>query len=155
MEWELSGETEVLGKNLPQWHFLQNKSNMTWSRIKLGPTNRLGYSMATCIQTIWKYEGKSKIIRTFVFPIYLHTSRGWTCMSFFYIVSFLFDALGPAVHKLRIPSTKKVFGWSRNHLCTASRLGVWCELLASDCWPENHCSLHCWSYTPFPGGLPV
>jgi hypothetical protein len=46
------------------------------------------------------YEWKSKIIRTFVFPIYLHESRGWTRTSFFYIVSFLFDTLGPAVHKL-------------------------------------------------------
>jgi hypothetical protein len=36
----------------------------------------------------------------FCFPIYLHKSRGSTNTSFFYIVSFLFDALGPAVHKL-------------------------------------------------------
>jgi hypothetical protein len=53
------------------------------------------------IANTWaNYEWKSRIIRTFVFPIYLHKSRGWTRTSFFYIVSFLFDALGPAVHKL-------------------------------------------------------
>jgi hypothetical protein len=29
VEWELAGETEVLGETLPQCHFAHHKSNMT------------------------------------------------------------------------------------------------------------------------------
>jgi hypothetical protein len=37
VEWELAGETEVVGENLPQYHFVHNKSHMTWSRLEPGP----------------------------------------------------------------------------------------------------------------------
>jgi hypothetical protein len=30
VEWELVGETELLGENLPQFHFVHHKSHMTW-----------------------------------------------------------------------------------------------------------------------------
>jgi hypothetical protein len=30
VKWELAGETEVLGENLSQWHFIHHKSHMTW-----------------------------------------------------------------------------------------------------------------------------
>jgi hypothetical protein len=37
VEWELAGGSEVLGENLPQWHFLHHKSHMTRPRIESGP----------------------------------------------------------------------------------------------------------------------
>jgi hypothetical protein len=38
VEWELAGETEVLGENLLQRHFVQHKSHMTWPGLEPGPT---------------------------------------------------------------------------------------------------------------------
>jgi hypothetical protein len=32
VEWELEGETEVLGEILPQRHFAHHKSHMTWDQ---------------------------------------------------------------------------------------------------------------------------
>jgi hypothetical protein len=32
LEWQLAGKTEVLGGNLPQWHFIHHKSHMAWDR---------------------------------------------------------------------------------------------------------------------------
>jgi hypothetical protein len=36
VEWALAGETEVLGENLLQGHFVHHKSHMTWTGIKRG-----------------------------------------------------------------------------------------------------------------------
>jgi hypothetical protein len=40
VEWELAGETEVLGENLPRCDFLRYKSHMSWPRIEPGPPRR-------------------------------------------------------------------------------------------------------------------
>jgi hypothetical protein len=37
VEWEFAGQTEVLGENLHQRHFVHNKSHMTWAGIEPGP----------------------------------------------------------------------------------------------------------------------
>jgi hypothetical protein len=36
VEWALAGETEVLGENLPQSHFIHHKYRMTWPEIEPG-----------------------------------------------------------------------------------------------------------------------
>jgi hypothetical protein len=49
VEWELAGETEVLGENLLQCHFLHQKSHMIWNPGRRGgkpATNRLCYGTA-------------------------------------------------------------------------------------------------------------
>jgi hypothetical protein len=52
VEWEMAGETEVLGENLPSSHTVYHKSYMTWPGIKPGhragkpKTNPLRYGTA-------------------------------------------------------------------------------------------------------------
>jgi hypothetical protein len=37
VEWRFAGETEVLGKKLPQRHFVHHKSHMTRPGLEPGP----------------------------------------------------------------------------------------------------------------------
>jgi hypothetical protein len=37
VEWELTGEAEVFGGNLPQCHFVHHKSHMFWPEFEPGP----------------------------------------------------------------------------------------------------------------------
>jgi hypothetical protein len=36
VEWELAGETEVLGENVPQFRCVHHKSHMTWPGLEPG-----------------------------------------------------------------------------------------------------------------------
>jgi hypothetical protein len=37
VEWRLEGEKEVLGKNLPQCHYVHYKSHIAWPGLEPGP----------------------------------------------------------------------------------------------------------------------
>jgi hypothetical protein len=57
VEWELAGESKVLGENLPQRHFVHHESHMTWPDLGSNPgrrgrkpaTNRLSYGTVITI----------------------------------------------------------------------------------------------------------
>jgi hypothetical protein len=80
VEWRLTGETEVLGENLPQRHIVHHKSHTNRPGLELGPrlkpaTNLLSYG-AACIgvskrQLIdWENMFFVPYIWTYVTPIF-------------------------------------------------------------------------------------
>jgi hypothetical protein len=62
VEWRLAEETEVLGKNLPQRHFIHHKSHMINPDSNPGrysgkpATNRLSYGEAFIKRITWKEQ---------------------------------------------------------------------------------------------------
>jgi hypothetical protein len=61
VEWGLAGETEVLGENLLQCHFVHHKSHMTWDRTRaaaVGSQRLTAWAMARPNETIWRIGRK-------------------------------------------------------------------------------------------------
>ena len=86
------------------------------------------------------------------YKLYFNKNRKLTITSFFNIVSLLFNALLPSLHKLLTPSEKKnIFGWAASHACTASFMRNTCATVFEFFYPfvdaplrQNTVPVLCW-----------
>jgi hypothetical protein len=60
VEWEFAGETEVLGQNLPQCHFVHHKSHMTWDQTRttvMGSRRLTAWAVERPCSDLCMYQG--------------------------------------------------------------------------------------------------
>jgi hypothetical protein len=80
VEWRLTGETEVLGENLPQRHFVRQKSHMT--RIaEVGSQRLTAWAIARPIRSIYLFICRSTALQFFCW-----TLAAFLVFSIFYTV---------------------------------------------------------------------
>jgi hypothetical protein len=70
VEWDWAGETEVVGKNLPQCHFVHHKSYMTWTWLEPEPPRweagnespELLYGLGTEVAVYYSTDGRDSSV---------------------------------------------------------------------------------------------
>jgi hypothetical protein len=84
VEWNLAGETEVIGENLPQRHFVHHKSHMTRPGLEpraaaVGSQRLIAWAMARptpCTKLCWKIFPAKRNTTLFHFYCHLLLLRG-------------------------------------------------------------------------------
>jgi hypothetical protein len=67
VDWELTGETEVVGGNLPQCHFVHHKSHMIWPVLEpdsSGGNSRHGSAPSLLCSSVRERHLKERIVPT-------------------------------------------------------------------------------------------
>ena len=106
------------------------------------------------------YVGESLIVRTTDTNFNSNKNRKLVITSFFNIVSLLFNALLPSLHKLLYALRKKkmFFGWAASHARTASFMHITCSAIFEFFYPfvgtplrQNTVSVLCWKSSVYFG----
>jgi hypothetical protein len=71
VEWELVGETEVVGVNLPQCHFVHHKSHTTWPDLEPRQPRLTAWAMA---RPQHNSNFKYNLLQNTVYRVYLRIS---------------------------------------------------------------------------------